>query len=518
MSVEQQPPPVLDSVEVRNPATGAVVGSAAALAPESVTDVVRALRSEQTGWESLGPRLRAEWLRTYRDWLLDHEDHLIATVRAETSKPRAEAALEVMLVCDAINYYADRAEKFLAEERIRPHGALTASKTLHKAYRPHAVVGVITPWNFPLMIPGVDAATALLAGAAVILKPSELTPLSAVELARGWREIGAPPVFACAAGLGATGAAVVDTADMVQFTGSTATGRAIAVRAAQRLIPCSVELGGKDPAIVLADADLHRAANGIAWGALLNAGQACVSVERVYVEAAVHDEFVALLAARVRALRQGTDERPYSSDIGALANDTQLRIVEHHVRDAVARGATIEVGGRATGQGTFFEPTVLTGVDQSMECVREESFGPIIPVLKVADADEAIRLANDSEYGLSATVWTGDRARGLAIARRLEAGSVNVNDVVSNLFCFALPHGGWKSSGIGSRLGGAHGLRKYCRQQAITTPRLPTLRSEPLWYPYSPRRSARLRGLLRFLVARDPRRRFTSTSRNGGRS
>jgi betaine-aldehyde dehydrogenase len=208
-----------------------------------------------------------------------------------------------MVTCDALNYYADRAHKFLAEERVRPHGLLTAAKKLTKVYRPYPVVGVITPWNFPLLIPGVDTVPALLAGAAVVIKPSEETPLCTRELVRGWEQIGAPPVLACVTGRGATGAAVVDTVDMVQFTGSTTTGRAIAARAGERLIPCGVELGGKDPAIILADADLERAANGIAWGGLLNSGQACISVERVYVEASVHDRFVELLIDKVRSIR-----------------------------------------------------------------------------------------------------------------------------------------------------------------------------------------------------------------------
>jgi acyl-CoA reductase-like NAD-dependent aldehyde dehydrogenase len=496
------------AVPVHNPATGAVVGHMVVQSTESVAAVVDGLRSHQPSWEALGPAARAEWLRKLRDWLLDNETRLAEVLCSETGKPRAEAAFEIMVTCDVINYYADRARKFLADEKVRPHGLLTAAKKLTKVYRPYPVVGVITPWNFPLLIPGVDAVPALLAGAAVIVKPSEVTPLSAGELARGWEEIGAPPVLACVTGLGATGVAVVDTVDMVQFTGSTKTGRAIAARAGERLIPCGVELGGKDPAIVLADADLARAANGIAWGGLLNSGQACISVERVYVEATVYDEFVRLLTEKVRSIRQGTDNGSYSADIGTLATAAQVEIVSSHVADAVAHGARIAVGGKATGSGEFYEPTILLDVDHTMTCMREETFGPTIPVMKVADADEAIRLANDSPYGLSATVWTKDLDRGMAIARRLEVGGVNINDAFTNLFCFPLPHGGWKSSGLGSRLGGPQGVRKYCRQQAITTPRIPTMTNEVLWYPYSPARSRTVAALLRMLVARDLRRRL----------
>jgi acyl-CoA reductase-like NAD-dependent aldehyde dehydrogenase len=505
-----------DVITVHSPATGEVVGSMAVRAADAVTAVVGDLRLHQPAWEGLGPSARAVWLRKLRDWLLDNETRLVDILHAETGKPRAEATFEIMVTCDAINYYADRARKFLADEKPRPHGLLTASKRLTKVYRPYPVVGVITPWNFPLLIPGVDAVPALLAGAAVVIKPSEVTPLSAVELVRGWGEIGAPPVLACVTGLGATGAAVVDAVDMVQFTGSTKTGRAIAARAGERLIPCGVELGGKDPAIVLADADLARAANGIAWGGLLNSGQACISVERVYVEAPVYDRFVALLTEKVRSIRQGTDDGSHSADVGAMATTAQVGIVRTHVEDAVARGATIAVGGEASGGGTFFEPTVLLDVDHSMACMREETFGPTIPVMKVADADEAIRLANDSQYGLSATVWTRNLARGEAIARRLEVGGVNINDAYSNLFCFPLPHGGWKSSGLGSRLGGPSGIRKYCRQLAITTPRIPTMANEVLWYPYSARRGRTVASLLRMLVARDPRRRLRLPGKRNG--
>ncbi|WP_309231801.1 aldehyde dehydrogenase family protein [Nocardia sp. SYP-A9097] len=496
------------TVDVQNPATGAVVGSVPLQTADAVQAVVRELRSRQPAWEALGSEGRAAWLRKLRNWLLDNESRLVEELHAETSKPRAEAVLEVMMICDAINYYSDRARKFLADERPRPHGLLTVQKKLTQVYRPYPVVGIISPWNFPLMIPGVDAVPALLAGAAVVIKPSEVTPMSGLGLARGWREIGAPPVLACVTGRGETGAAVVDSVDMVQFTGSTRTGRAIAARAGERLIPCSVELGGKDPAIVLADADLVRAANGIAWGGLVNSGQACISVERVYVEASVYDRFLELLAERVSALRQGLDDGCASADIGALATVQQAEIVRGHVDDALARGAGLLTGSIVRDTGMFVEPTILVDVDHSMACMREETFGPTIPVMRVADAEEAIRLANDCEYGLSATVWTKDRARGEAIARRLEVGSVNINDAYANLFCFALPQGGWKNSGLGSRLGGAQGVRKYCRRQAITAPRVRPPKNEVLWYPYSPRRARTVAKMLRLLAARNVRRRL----------
>lgn len=502
------------SIDVTNPATRAVVGTISVQTSEEVSAASAQLRAEQPAWEALGPKGRGEWLRKFRDWLLDNESHLIDVLCSETGKPRTEAALEIMVICDGINYYAERAPMILAEESIRPAGLLTASKKLTKVYRPHPVVGVITPWNFPLLIPGMDAVPALLAGCAVLVKPSETTPLSALELLRGWREISAPPVLAVVTGLGDTGAAVVDNVDIVQFTGSTRTGRLIAARAGERLIPCCVELGGKDPALVLADADLERAANGIAWAALMNSGQACISVERVYVEASVHDRFVELLTDKVGALRQGVETRPSDIDVGAMATPAQAEIVRAHVEDAVARGATVVTGGNLVDGGAFFEPTVLTGVDHTMICMTEETFGPTIPVMKVRDADEGIRWANDSEYGLSATVWTRDEARGARIARHLEVGAVNINDAYVNLFCFGLPHGGWKSSGIGARLGGAAGMRKYCRQQAVTMPRILLAKAEVMWFPYLPRRVGLVARILRLVVARDLSRRIR---RSGGR-
>jgi acyl-CoA reductase-like NAD-dependent aldehyde dehydrogenase len=494
------------SIEVRNPADGKVVGEVPIDSADTVAAKSRELRLFQPDWEAIGPKGRKKWLLRFEDWMLDNAEHIIDVLQSETGKTRADASFEVPGSADMVSYWARHAERFLADDHPKPHSPLSAVKKLTTVYRPYPVVGVITPWNFPFTMPSMDVIPALAAGAAVLLKPSEVTPLSAVEFVRGWTEIGAPPVLALATGYGETGGAVIANVDFVQFTGSTRTGRLVALQCADRLIPYSLELGGKDPALVLADADLDRAANGITWGGLFNSGQVCVSVERVYVEAPVYDEFLEKLTKNVRELRQGQDDRGYKFDVGAMATPAQRNIVQGHVDEAVAKGAKVLTGGKPTGTGTFFEPTVLANVDHTMSCMTEETFGPTLPVMKVANETEAVRLANDSSYGLSATVWSGDKERGERVARQLDVGAVNINDVLSNTFSLGLPMGGWKNSGVGTRFGGASGMLKYCRKQAVTAPRIPTQSKELLWYPVSHRRVKLALGMMRAAAARGIRR------------
>jgi len=492
--------PSAESLRITNPATGTLVAEVPLVAPTELPALAGRAREAQCAWGKLDIATRSAQLLRFRALIAERADEIAAVVAAETGKPLAEAhATELFLVLEGITHWAHNAKRLLATERIRPR--LFKHKRVLSRWIPRGLVGVISPWNFPFAIAVGDAVPALIAGNAVIVKPSELTPGSALLAAALWREAGLPPeIFQVVIGRGDLGAALLEHVDMVMFTGSVATGRRIAMRCGELLVPCSLELGGKDPMIVCADADLERAANACVWGALLNAGQACLSVERVYVEAPVYDEFVRRLEEKLRTLRQGGPGE--GADVGSLTSASQLEKVACHVQDALARGATVVSGGKRTPgrAGLFFEPTLLLDVDHSMECMRDETFGPTIPVMKVGDVEQAIRLANDSSFGLGASVFTKDWRKGLRIAERIRAGGVCVNDCLVQAFFPNAPMGGMKQSGIGRRHG-AEGIRKYCEQQTLVVDRL-GLRSEPFWYPRSRTKQAWLRGAMRLLYGR----------------
>jgi acyl-CoA reductase-like NAD-dependent aldehyde dehydrogenase len=499
--------PVAETIDVINPATGAVVDSIATDTPEAIAATVARVRANQAEWEAIGIEGRYHWLGKLRDWILDNTERIGDTMQAETGKVRADVSLDLGYVADLINFYGSKAATYIGDETVRPNSPLMAAKKLTIQYRPFPVVGVISPWNFPLAMALGDSIPALQAGAAVVAKPSEFTPLSLLEVIKAWKEeIGAPDVFDCVLGTGEAGGALIDNVDYIQFTGSDRTGRKVMARAAETLTPVSLELGGKDPMIVLSDADVDRAANAAAWGGMVNSGQLCISVERIYVEEPVYDEFVAKLTEQVKGLRQGADGRKPEKDVGAMTSPNQTAIVAGQVDDALANGARALTGGKKVeGPGDYYEPTVLVDVDHSMKVMRDETFGPVVGVMKVRDSEEALRLANDTRYGLAASVF-GEKGRAEKIARRIEAGSVNVNDVITNMAAMGVPMGGWKQSGIGFRHG-EYGIKKYCRAESIVVTRFGGKR-EPNWYPYTRGRRGLVDRISRAVSARDIKRRL----------
>jgi acyl-CoA reductase-like NAD-dependent aldehyde dehydrogenase len=494
------------TIEVENPATGQIAGSVPRMLPEDVAPMVARARAVQPAWWGLGYDGRAQVLERAQRWVLDNSDRLIDTIVSETGKTRDDAQLaEVGYAAGAFGFWAKNAEKFLRQRKVRTSSPMLLGKKAVVRYRPRGVVGVIGPWNYPLVNSFGDCIPALAAGNAVILKPSEVTPLTSLLMAECFAECGAPDgIFQVLTGLGDVGAELIDHVDFIMFTGSTATGKKVAERAAQTLTPVGLELGGKDPMIVLADADVERAANAATYYSMQNGGQTCISVERVYVEEPIYDEFVQKVTEKVGKLRQGAPQGAGSVDVGAITFAKQAEIVEAHVEDARAKGATIPVGGkRAAGPGRFFEPTVLLDVDHSMDCMTKETFGPTLPIMKVRDAEEALRLANDSPYGLQASVWTKDAARGEQIASRIDSGVANVNEHLLSYVALELPMGGWKESGLGTRHG-ADGIRKYARQQASVVTRF-GMKREIFMFPYSKRSAGLIARFLKLVYGRGSR-------------
>jgi acyl-CoA reductase-like NAD-dependent aldehyde dehydrogenase len=469
--------------------------------------MTRRARAAQPGWEVLGFDRRARVLRRAQKWMLDNPDRVIDTVVSETGKTHEDAQLaDFGYTMTALGFWAKQAAGYLADERVPSwNNPLAVGKKLIIRYAPVGLVGVIGPWNYPIANSFGDCIPALAAGNSVILKPSEVTPLSSLLMAEMMRECGLPEhVFQVATGDGATGAALIEQVDCVMFTGSTKTGKAVMKAAAEALVPCYLELGGKDPMIVCADANVDRAANAAAFYSMNNAGQVCISIERCYVEAPIYDEFVRKVTDNVLKLRQGAPQGVGTVEVGAVIFPPQLEIVADHVRDAVEKGAKVLTGGHSRpGPGRFFEPTVLVDVDHSMKCMQEETFGPTIPIMKIPDVEEGVRLANDSTYGLQASVWTSDVKRGEALARRIEAGVVCVNDAQVNYTALNLPMGGWKASGLGTRHG-ANGIRKYTKVQSLLVTRR-ALKREPFMFPYRARRTMLLRRMFKLLYGRGSR-------------
>ncbi len=495
------------TIAVENPATGELITTISVLGADELGEMAARAREAQPQWEAIGFDGRARIMRRAQKWMLDNAGRVLDTVVSETGKTHEDAQLaDLGYTVSALGFWAKEGPKYLADERVPSwNNPVAAGKKLIIRYAPVGLVGVIGPWNYPIANSFGDCIPALMAGNCVILKPSEVTPLSSLLMADMLRECGLPEnVFSVATGDGATGAALIAEVDCVMFTGSSATGKAVMKAAAEALVPCYLELGGKDPMIVCADANLERAANAATFYSMNNGGQVCISVERCYVEAPIYDEFVHKVTENVRGLRQGVPTGVGTVDVGAVIFPPQIEIVKEHVRDAVSKGAKVLTGGhQRSGEGRFFEPTVLVDVDHSMKCMREETFGPTLPIMKISDAEAGVRLANDCNYGLQASVWTADVQRGEALARRIEAGVVCVNDAQVNYTALNLPMGGWKTSGLGTRHGSA-GIRKYTKVQSLLVTRR-ALKREPFMFPYKARQTMLLRRFFKLLYGRGAR-------------
>jgi len=485
-----------------DPATGEEIGRAPLSSPENVKEAVGRARAAQPAWARLSFRERGRVILQARKLMLAERDEIARLVSRETGKPVAEAlSMEIVPVLDAMHYFAHASANLLRPQKIDigQYGLMGRSSTI--VFRPLGAIGIISPWNFPLATPADEVVMALMAGNAVVLKPSELTPLIALKLGDIFSRAGLPAgLLEIVTGDGSTGASLIDArVDKIMFTGSVATGKRVAEAAAKYLTPVVLELGGKDPMIILEDADIENAARGAVWGAFANAGQACASVERCYVQESIAPEFIEQVVAETRRLKQGQGNED-GVDIGSMSNERQLQIVVDHVNDAEQRGAKVLTGGRrgANPDGLFYEPTVLTNVDHNMTIMRDETFGPVLPVMTFKTEDEAIKLANDSVYGLTASVWTKNIARGQRIAERIEAGTVMVNEVVYTHGIAQTPWGGVKDSGYG-RTHGRMGLLELVHPQHIHVNRFSFL-PDLWWFRYSSQASNLFGGLAAYFT------------------
>jgi acyl-CoA reductase-like NAD-dependent aldehyde dehydrogenase len=491
MSLQHQSvaPTPLDTqfIDSINPATQETIARFECTQPSHLPLIFENARRAQKEWSAQSLRDRCAMLRKFRDAIFARRDQIADTISRETGKPRVEAIFaELLLALDTADFLAKRAPSWLKHEKIPHHNFAMKAKSGWLEFSPLGVVAIISPWNYPFSIPMAQVIPALVAGNAVILKPSELTPACGALIAELVADAKFPDFLVqVLQGRGELGAAILESGpDKVFFTGSVATGQRIAEACARKLIPSALELGGKDAMIVLADADVNIASSAAVWGGFMNCGETCISVERIYVEAPIADEFTRLCVEKTKKLRVGPASDP-DAEIGPMIRLRQLEKVEQQLSEAAARGARILTGGNrrpALGQN-FLEPAVVTHVDHSMDLMREETFGPVIAIQIVKSADEAVAQANDSRFALSASVWTADNRRGREVASRLNAGSVMINDVASYYGITEAPHGGPGDSGWGrshSRLGLLEMVQtKYVDQDHL--PRIP----KSWWFGYS---------------------------------
>jgi succinate-semialdehyde dehydrogenase/glutarate-semialdehyde dehydrogenase len=456
------------AIEVHNPVTGELVGTVITATPDTIRSTVAQAREAQQRWKVLPFAQRARIIARFHDLILDRRDQIFDTIQSETGKARRDALGELVTVAGTARYYLTHGARHLRVRQARP--AVRGVTSAEVVYKPHGVVGLITPWNYPFLLGIADALPALLAGNAVVIKPSELTPGSADLARRLLLESGLDAALVSVVhGRGEVGAELIKHVDYVGFTGGTVTGRKVAIAAAERLIPYSLELGGKNPMVVLQGAPLNEAATGLLAGAFSNSGQTCISVEKVYVQESVYEEFARRVADKTARLKVGWS-RTWDIDVGSLISREHAEKVAGRIERAVAEGARILVGGKTRKDlgPAFIEPTVLTEVSETMAISREETFGPVVALYPVRDAEEAIARANASEFGLNASVWAAGGPEARAVARQLDTGSAAINSTLLVYNTFDVPMGGVKLSGIGRRHG-EHGILRYTQVQSIVS-------------------------------------------------
>jgi acyl-CoA reductase-like NAD-dependent aldehyde dehydrogenase len=481
-----------------NPATEEVVGSVPLTAPESIQSRVDKARAAHVAWAAKSHRERARIMRRFQQIVVRESDSLAELISKENGKPVTEAIVaDIMGVVEWIRPLIKMSRQALRGHSIGLGKAVLMGRSSRLEFGPYGVVAIIAPWNYPFSIPAGECLQALLCGNAIVLKPSEITPLTGQKLIDMFHEAGIPAdVAQIVHGAGPVGAALIDaTPDKIAFTGAVATGKRIGITAAERMIPCQLELGGKAPAIVFADCNLTQTVEAIVWGAFMNSGQTCAAVERCYVERPLYDRFVEAVVAKTKTLRQGEGISPHV-EIGPMTRAPERERVDAQVRQALDMGAKALTGGRKPeGKGYFYPPTVLVGVDHRMDCMSRETFGPLLPIMPFDREDEAVALANDSTLGLTASVWTRDGVRAGRVARQIESGTVMINETTYTFGLVQTPWGGRKDSGLGWTHG-TLGMHEFVRPQHIHTNHLTILR-DPWWFPYTPAVRKRLRLMLR---------------------
>ncbi len=476
----------VETIPSIDPATGKILAQFQKTLTVGLPEILSRARITQAEWSNVPAEKRCAQLRVLRQRMMASRDALADAVVAESGKPRVEALFaDLFVALDTAQYFSKNGARLLRSERVPHHSSAAKAKSGRIVYDPVGIIGIISSWNYPLAIPLSQIIPAVVAGNAVVCKSSDLTPHCGALIEKLFADAGFPKnLVTVIQGGGEVGQALIDAApDKIMFTGSVATGRRVAEACARKLIPSVLELGGKDAMIVLADANLEVAASAAVWGSYTNCGQVCLSVERLFVEQSIEEKFLSLCVEKTKKLRLGPGCDP-ATDVGPLIRPHHVQRLSDLVSDAVARGAKVLRGGKPRPDlgPNFFEPTVIAGVDSSMKLFQEETFGPILAVQSVKDAEEAVARANDSTFALAASVWTSDAKRGQAIATRLRAGAVMVNDAISYFGIAEAPHGGCGASGWG-RTHGKAGFLEMVQPKYIDTDRL-SGREKPWWYRY----------------------------------